>query len=79
MPITALAIVSTGAHHQKTRVFLDSGSHISLITRRLANSLQAPGVKVPYNISGLPESNSFVSEHGVCLTLTNAGEVPGDM
>ena len=73
-----MATVTAGAHQQRARVLLDSGSGITIITSLLANSLKTKRVRVTHSITGLHGLSSMESKHAVRLTLGSAGAERGE-
>ena len=68
-PVTALATVSLGCLSRCAHILMDSGSSITLVTARLANSINAPKIKSCKIIRGMQNSTVARSFHAVRLTL----------
>ena len=68
-PVTALATVSSGCLSRRAHILMDSGSSITLVTARLANSINAPKIKSCKIIRGMRNSTVARSSHAVRLTL----------
>ncbi len=78
MPATALAMVSVPGRQCKARVLMDSGSGITLITSRLAQSLKAKKHHLVHEITGLNGTKCLTSKYVVNLILSSASVVEGD-
>ena len=68
-PVTALATVSSGCLSRRAHILMDSDSSITLVTARLANSINAPKIKSCKIIRGMQNSTVARSSHAVRLTL----------
>ena len=68
-PVTTLATVSSGCLSRRAHILVDSGSSITLVTARLANSINAPKIKSCKRIRSMPNSTVARSSHAVRLTL----------
>ena len=69
LPVTALATVSAGPLSRHAHILMDSGSAITLVTARLAHSINAPKIKSRKVIRGMQNSTVARSYHAVRLTL----------
>ena len=68
IPMTALAIASSGSHERKCRLQLDTGAMLSLVSARLAQSIGAHRIKnTAVTISGV--GGDMFSSHQVELAL----------
>ena len=79
-PVTALATVSAGPLSRRARILIlvDSGSAITFVTARLANSINAPKIKSRMVIRGMQNSTVARSSHAVRLTLKPLSGDPHD-
>ena len=75
-PVTALATVSAGPLSRRARILMDSGSAITLVTARLANSINTPKIKSRMVIRGMQNSTVACSSHAVKLTLKPLSDDP---
>ena len=78
MPTTALATVSVPGRQCKARVLMDSGSGITLITSRLAQSLKAKKHRLVHEITGLNGTKCLTSKYVVNFTLSSACDTGGE-
>ncbi len=78
IPATALATVQADGCQRKARVLMDSGSGITLITSRLANSLKVRKKPTIQHITGLSGIKCFTSKHVVTCVLKSATQSGGE-
>ena len=78
MPTTALATVSVPGRQCMATVLMDSGSVITLITSRLAQSLKAKNHRLVHEITGLNGTKCLTSKYVVNFTLSSACDTGGD-
>ena len=69
LSMTALVNVSAGVMQQRARIFLDPGSVVTLISSKLAKSLQAKLINSPITISGMFAGTTV--KHRVNVTLSS--------
>ncbi len=78
MPSTALATVSVPGRQCKARVLMDTGSGITLISNRLAQSLKAKKQRSVHEITGLNGTKWVTSKNEVFCILSSANETGGE-
>ena len=78
MHATALATVSVTDRQCKARVLMITGSDITLISSRLAQSLKAKKQSLVHEITGLNGTKCLTSKHVVDCTLSSASETRGE-
>ncbi len=78
MPATALATVSVPGRQCKARVLMDTGSGITLISNRLAQSLKAKKQRSVHEITGLNGTKCVTSKNEVFCILSSANETGGE-
>jgi len=72
-----MVLVSAGSCQQKALALYDTVSTVSLVTSRLANSLQVARIKYSDDISSLGEEQNFSSNSMIFFTLASAHSQQG--
>ena len=67
-PVTALATVSLGCLSRRAHILMNSGSSVTFVTARLANSINVPKIKSSKIIRGM--QNSTVTRSSLAMRVT---------